>query len=65
MKKAGLTEQFVVDSQGKKTAVILPIRRYQSLLEDVHDLTVVAERKNEEPISLDEMKRRLKKHGLI
>lgn len=65
MKKAGLTEQFVVDSQGKKTAVILPIRRYQRLLEDVHDLTVVAERKNEEPISLDEMKRRLKKHGLI
>ena len=65
MKKVGLTEQFVVDSQGKKTAVILPIRHYQKLLEDVRDLAVVAERRDEKPISMDEMKRRLKKHGLI
>ena len=58
-------EQFVVDAKGKKTAVILPLKRYQRLMEDLHDLGVVAERRSEEPIALEEMKRRLKKHGLL
>ena len=54
-------EQFVVDVNGRKTAVILPMKRYQDLMEDLHDLAVVAERRAERPISLEEMKRRLKK----
>ena len=37
-----LREQYVVDSDGKRTAVILPIERYERLLEDLHDLSVVA-----------------------
>jgi hypothetical protein len=35
------------------------------LLEDLHDLAVVAERRAEEALSLSEMKRRLKKDGLL
>ena len=58
-------EQFVVDAKGKKTAVILPLKRYQRLMEDLHDLGVVAERRSEEPIALEEMNRRLKKDGLL
>jgi len=58
-------ERFVVDANGKKTGVILPLRRYKKLLEDLHDLAVVAERRAEKPVSLQEMKRRLKKHALI
>jgi PHD/YefM family antitoxin component YafN of YafNO toxin-antitoxin module len=58
-------EQFVIDAKGKKTAVILPLRRYQKLMEDLHDLGVVAERRSEKPITLEEMKRRLKKDGLV
>lgn len=54
-------EQYVVDPSGKTTAVILSLRRYQELMEDVHDLAVVAERRKERTVSLDEMKRRLKK----
>jgi hypothetical protein len=57
--------QFVVDATGKKTGVILPLSRYQRLTEDLHDLAVVAERRAEEPVSLEEMKRRLKKDGLL
>jgi hypothetical protein len=59
------TEQFVVDSQGKRTGVILSTRRYQKLMEDLHDLAVVAERREEKPVTLDEMKRRLRKDGLL
>ena len=53
-----LQEQYVVDAEGKKTGVILPVARYEQLLEDLHDLAVVAERRAEEPISLEEMERR-------
>jgi hypothetical protein len=34
-------------------------------MEDLHDLAVVAERRNEQPISFEEMKRRLKKDGIL
>ncbi len=58
-------EQYVVDAKGRKTAVLLSLEQYERLLEDLHDLAVVAERRDEEPISLKELKRRLKKDGLI
>jgi len=58
-------EQFVVDVNGKKTGVILTLKRYQEILEDLHDLAVVAERRAERPISLQEMKHRLKKDGIV
>jgi len=54
-------EQFLVDTRGKKTAVILPIKQYEQLMEDLHDLAVVAGGRDEKSISLEEMKRRLKK----
>jgi hypothetical protein len=57
--------QFIVDEGGKTTAVVLPVAKYRKLLEDLHDLAVVAERREEEAISLDEMKRRLKADGIV
>lgn len=55
-----LQEQYVIDVKGKKTAVLLPIERYEQLLEDLHDLAVVAERRGEEVVSFEEVKRRLR-----
>ena len=57
--------QFIVDEAGKTRAVVLPVAKYRKLLEDLHDLAVVAERREEEPISLDDMKRRLKADGIL
>ena len=54
-----IQEQYVVDAKGKKTAVILAIEDYEQLLEDLHDLAIVAERRVEQPISLAELKKRL------
>ena len=54
-------DEDVIDDKGRKTA--LPaLKQQQKLLEDLHDLTVVTERKSEQPISLEEMKRRLGVH---
>ena len=59
------SRQFVVDDTGKRTAVLLPIEEYENLMEDLHDLAIVAERKDEEAISLVEMKMRLQRDGCI
>lgn len=58
-------EQYIVDNRGRKTGIILPLKKYQKMLEDLHDLAVVAERRSEEPISLEEMKRRLQQDGTL
>lgn len=57
--------QYITNITGKKKAVILPINEYQRLLEDLHDLTVIAERREEYSVSLDEMKKRLADHAPI
>jgi hypothetical protein len=58
-------EQYVVDAKGNKTGVILSLKRYQQLLKDLHDLAVVVERREERPLRLDEMKRRLQKDRAV
>ena len=60
-----MNTQFIVDESGKKTFVILRVEDYEALLEDIHDLAVIAERKDEPSISFDELKKRLKADGLI
>lgn len=60
-----LQEQYIVDAKGSKTAVILPLEQYEQLMEDLHDLAIVAERREEEPISLKEMKQRLEEDELL
>lgn len=57
--------QYLVNAKGKKTGVILTLRQYRMLVEDLHDLAVVAERRKEKAISLAEMKRRLKRNGRV
>lgn len=58
-------EQFVIDGAGRRRAVILPVEDYQKLLEDLHDLAVAAERRDEGTISEAEMKKRLRRHGIL
>ena len=58
-------DRYVVDAKGKKRSVILSLQRYTRLMEDLHDLAVVAERRTEKAVSLEAMKRRLRKHGLV
>lgn len=60
-----LSEKFITDANGKKISVILSFKKYKKLMEDIHDLAVIAERRSEKSVSLDEMKKNLKKDGLI
>ncbi|MDP2767324.1 MAG: hypothetical protein Q8O41_07735 [Candidatus Methanoperedens sp.] len=58
-------EQYIVNEKGKKTAAILPIEKYEELLEDLHDIAIVAERRDEPTITIEELKERLRKDGLL
>jgi len=60
-----LKEKFIVDQMGDKTDVIIPYRDYALLLEDVHDLAMIAERKSEKPVNHDKFKKKLKANGLL
>jgi PHD/YefM family antitoxin component YafN of YafNO toxin-antitoxin module len=59
------TPQYVTDSGGKKTAVILPIDEYNELIEDLYDLAVVAERRDEPSIPHHRIVADLKKDGYL
>jgi phosphoglucomutase len=58
-------EQFIINNKGEKVSVILPIEEYVDLLEDLHDLAIIAERKDEPTISFDSLKVKLKSDGFI
>jgi hypothetical protein len=57
--------QYIVDERGKKTSVVVPIEEYDRLLEDLHDLAIVAERRQEDSIDLQELKTMLRVDGLL
>ena len=59
MIKTELATQFIVNERGERTAVVLKVADYERLVEDLHDLALIAERKDEGTISLEELKRRL------
>ena len=65
MTTATTQEQYIVDASGNKTAVILSIELYEQILEDIHDLAIVAERRSEQSISFSEMKKRLNLNGTL
>ncbi|MEO5722682.1 MAG: hypothetical protein ABIR71_14625 [Chthoniobacterales bacterium] len=57
--------QYLTDDRGERTAVLLPISAYQKLLEDLDDLAVVAERREEPTIPHEQFVTELKRDGIL
>ncbi len=57
--------QFIVDGKGHKKLVVLHLEEYASLLEDIEDLAIIAERKENEETPFEELEAKLKKDGRI
>jgi PHD/YefM family antitoxin component YafN of YafNO toxin-antitoxin module len=55
--------RYIVDENGKRVSVVLPVEEYEELMEDVADLAAIAERRNEETIDHAELVRQLKADG--
>ena len=60
-----LQAQYITDENGKKTAVILPIEEFEELLEDLQDLAVLAERRDEPTTPHEDVVARLKRDGYL
>ena len=60
-----LHPKYVTDSDGRQTAVILPIEEYSALLEDLDDLASVAERTAEPTIPHEQVVKELKEDGRL
>ena len=57
---------YIVDDKGRKKSVILDLKTYEELLEDLEDLRLVArEKRTSLASSLEQVEKRLKKHGLL
>lgn len=60
-----LNPQFITNAAGEKISVILPMDKFQELLEDIEDLAAIAERREEPTIPHDEFIKELKQDGII
>ena len=56
---------FVTDEKGEKKSVILPISEFEELVEDIEDLAIVAERREEQTISHEALVAELRKDSLF
>lgn len=57
--------QYVTNQAGEKTAVLLPIAEFEQLLEDLDDLALLAERRDEETVPHAVLVEELKQDGLV
>ncbi len=52
---------FIVTEQGRKTGVLLSLKEYRKLLEDLQDLAIIAERKDEPSQPFEVVKKKLER----
>ena len=60
-----LHPQYITDENGNRRSVILPLSEFVELVEDIEDLAVVAERRDEPTISHEKLLQELSKDGLV
>ncbi len=60
-----LNPDYITDAKGHKRAVILPLKEYEELLEDLNDLSVAAERRDEPTIAHKKVMEELKRDGYL
>ena len=57
--------QYVLDATGAKTAVVLPIKEYERLMEDLFDRRLIAEARSEPTVAIEDVEARLRQDGLL
>ncbi len=59
------TLNFVTDAEGRRTSVLMPIEKYESLMEDLSDLAAIADRRDEPTVSHSDFVAELKADGFL
>jgi len=60
-----LHPKYIIDENEKKTSVIIPFSEFIELLEDIEDLVIAAERREETTISHEDLLKELKEDNLV
>jgi hypothetical protein len=54
-----MSTKFLTDKSGKKIAAVIPIKEYEEMMEDLIDIAACAERRDEETIPWEQVKKEL------
>jgi hypothetical protein len=57
--------QYVFDDDGEVQAVLIDVKKYRRLWEDIQDILVARQRRKQTPIPLEEVKKRLREKGKL
>jgi PHD/YefM family antitoxin component YafN of YafNO toxin-antitoxin module len=57
--------RYVVDEKGERQAVVLSLEEYERMMEDLADLAVAAERRDEPSVGHEQFVEELKRDGLL
>ena len=60
-----LHPQYIKDEKGRELFILLPAEKFQTLLEDIEDLAIALERRDEETISHTEILEELQQNGIL
>jgi len=57
--------QYITDDNGDKVSVVIDIEEFKHMLEDIEDLTAIADRKDEGTTSHDDFLKELRADGTL
>jgi len=60
-----LHPQYITDDNGDKVSVVIGMQEFENMLEDIEDLTAIADRKDEETTSHDNFLKELRADGTL
>jgi len=55
---------YVIDREGQRVAVLLPVEEFEELMENIDDLAAIAERREEPTMTHEEVLAQLERDGL-
>lgn len=60
-----LHPQYITNDNGEKVSIIISMQEFESMLEDIEDLAIIAERKNEKTTSHEDFLKELRADGTL
>ena len=60
-----LHPQYITDDNGDKVSVVIGMQEFENMIEDIEDLTAIADRKDEETTSHDDFLKELRADGTL
>jgi len=60
-----LHPQYIKDEKGREIFILIPAKSFNTLLEDIEDLAIALERRDEDTVSHKEILKELHQNGIL